>query len=30
MIFPQDGMIGGVPAPMKDRILSTIIADAQM
>ena len=28
MMLPQDGMIGGVPAPMKDRVASAIIADA--
>ena len=26
MMLPQDGMVGGVPAPMKDRIASVIIA----
>ena len=30
MMLPQDGMVGGVPAPMKDRIASTIMALAQM
>src|SRR5580698_11427208 len=30
MMLPQLGMIGGVPAPMNDRIASVIIADAQM
>jgi len=25
-MLPQDGIVGGVPAPMKDRIASTIIA----
>ena len=30
MMLPQDGMFGGVPAPMKDRIASMIMALAQM
>src|SRR3954449_1037903 len=30
MMLPQLGMIGGVPAPMKDSDASMIIADAQM
>ena len=30
MMLPQLGMFGGVPAPMKDRIASVIIAEAQM
>ena len=30
MILPQLGMIGGVPAPMKDRMASVIIAEAQI
>jgi ABC-type dipeptide/oligopeptide/nickel transport system ATPase component len=30
MMFPQDGMIGGVPAPMKDKVASAIMAEAQM
>ena len=30
MMLPQDGMIGGVPAPMKDRMASMIIALAQI
>jgi len=30
MMLPHDGMIGGMPAPMKDRIASTIMALAQM
>src|ERR1700744_6209797 len=29
MMLPQLGMIGGVPAPMKDRIASVIMAEAQ-
>src|SRR5260370_40895991 len=28
MMLPQLGMLGGVPAPRKDRIASTIIAEA--
>ena len=30
MMLPQDGMVGGVPAPMKERIDSTIMALAQI
>src|SRR5262249_30880390 len=30
MMFPQLGMLGGVPAPMNERIASVIIADAQI
>src|ERR1044071_957782 len=30
MMLPQDGTVGGTPAPMNDRIASTIIALAQM
>ena len=30
MMLPQLGMIGGVPAPMKDSVASVIIAEAQM
>ena len=30
MMLPQLGMLGGVPAPMNDRMASVIIADAQM
>ena len=30
MMFPHEGMMGGVPAPMKDRIDSVIIAEAQI
>src|SRR5262245_14039467 len=30
MMLPQDGMVGGVPAPIKERIDSTIIALAQI
>ena len=30
MMLPQLGMLGGVPAPMKDRIASVIIAAAAM
>jgi hypothetical protein len=30
MMLPQLGMLGGVPAPMKDRIASVIIAEAVM
>ena len=30
MMLPQDGMVGGVPAPMKERIASTIMALPQM
>ncbi len=30
MMLPQLGMLGGVPAPMNDRIASVIIAEAQM
>jgi hypothetical protein len=30
MMLPQDGMVGGVPAPMNDSVASVIIAEAQM
>jgi len=30
MMLPHEGTVGGTPAPMKDRIASTIIALAQM
>ena len=30
MMLPQDGVIGGTPAPMKDRIASVIMALAQI
>src|SRR5271166_801554 len=30
MMFPQLGIIGGVPAPMNDNVASVIMADAQM
>src|SRR5258708_6965806 len=30
MMLPQDGMVGGVPAPMKERMDSTIMALAQI
>jgi hypothetical protein len=30
MMLPQEGVIGGTPAPMKERIASMIIALAQM
>jgi hypothetical protein len=29
MMFPQEGSIGGVPAPRNDRSASTIIAEAR-
>ena len=30
MMLPHDGMVGGVPAPMKERIASMIMALPQM
>ena len=30
MMLPHEGMIGGTPAPIKDKIDSVIIAEAQM
>jgi hypothetical protein len=30
MMLPQDGMVGGVPAPMKERIASMIMALPQI
>ena len=30
MMLPHDGMSGGVPAPMKDRIASITMAEAQI
>ena len=30
MMLPQDGVAGGTPAPMKERIASTIMAEAQI